>query len=94
MNDSDAAPQGQAYRVRRVGVAWRHTDDEAVVLDLAESVYYGLNPTGALLWERLADGATRGDLVELLTSSGAPTEQASGHVDSFLSELRAFGLLL
>jgi len=94
MNDADARPDGEVYRVRAAGVTWRQTDAEAVVLDLEESVYYGLNHLGTLLWKRLADGATREDLIDLLVAGGAPAAAASEDVDAFLSELVSFGLLL
>ena len=94
MNDAVARPDGEVYRVRAAGVTWRQTDAEAVVLDLEESVYYGLNPLGTLLWKRLADGATREDLIDLLVAGGAPAAAASEDVDAFLSELVSFGLLL
>ncbi|QTE29424.1 PqqD family protein [Pengzhenrongella sicca] len=93
MTSTESNPDGRTYQVVGDRVAWRQTDDEAVVLDLEDSVYYGLNPTGVLLWKRLAAGATRRDLVGMLVASGAPAERASADVDAFLTELGSYGLL-
>ena len=55
-------------RVRPSDLAWRQTGDEIVVLDLAASVFHALNASGALMWERLADWTTAGELAGELAS--------------------------
>lgn len=49
-------------------VEWRLVDDEVIALDLRTSNYIALNPTGAVIWQALADGATETELVERLTA--------------------------
>lgn len=65
-----------------------------VALDVDASTYLAANPSGAVLWRALADGATRDDLAALLTASyGISGERAKADVDSFLAALGARGLL-
>jgi hypothetical protein len=42
---------------------WREVDGEVVALEMKESVYYSIGGSGNLLWSRLADGATKDELV-------------------------------
>lgn len=83
------------YTVGGPDLAWRETGSEIVVLDVAGSVYFGLNATGAELWKRLAaGGATREELTGMLISgAGATAEQAAPDVDAFLAGLSHYGLL-
>ena len=53
-----------------------------------------LNETGAMLWEKLAAGAQKEDLVEALCAEyTVEREIASADVDEFLSVLRNAGCL-
>lgn len=84
------------YRAGGPDVAWREAGDDIVVLDVPQSVYFGLNRTGALLWRRLVDdaGATVPELVDALAAGdGVPREQATTEVAAFLGDLREAGLL-
>jgi coenzyme PQQ synthesis protein D (PqqD) len=38
-------------------VSWRRVEDEVVILNLTTSAYFSLNQSGALIWERLGEGA-------------------------------------
>ncbi len=83
------------YRTGGVGVAWRETGGEVVVLDLARSVYFGLNPTAAMLWKLLVGGATRDQLIAALLAGGADDPvKARGDAAAFLAQLRSADLLL
>jgi hypothetical protein len=65
-----------------------------VALDLRESRYLAVNRTGKVLWEGLADGATRDDLVERLVDTfGVDRARAETDVDTFTAELESRGLL-
>ncbi|WP_444951683.1 PqqD family protein [Micromonospora ureilytica] len=83
------------HRVDPDRVAWRDAGDEVVVLDTANSVYFGLDAAGALLWQRLVAGATSTELVSALQET-APVdrERARADVAAFLEDLRGHGLLL
>jgi len=84
----------EPLRVRADALEWREVDGEIVALDLRRSVYLAINPSGALLWPALVEGASRDELVTLLSGeAGISTEVASADVDRFLSELAEHGLL-
>ena len=75
-------------------VAWRETGGEIVVLDLTGAVYFGLNGTGAQLWKRLVDGASRQDLLDHLSSQADRNgPQLDTDLDDFLADLDRHGLL-
>jgi hypothetical protein len=81
-------------RLNASAVVWRQVDGEILALDMGASRYLGTNPTGALLWQALAEGTSRDRLVELLRSRFEIDEHRAGaDVDAFLGELQAHGLL-
>lgn len=80
-------------RLRRDRLDWRAVEGEVIALDSVSSDYLGVNPTGAVLWRSIAEGATRASLVQLLESEGADPESATKDVDAFLASLKALGLL-
>ncbi len=81
-------------RLRAEGLTWQSVEGELVALDVLDSVYLAANHTGALLWTTLAKGATREELVSLLTESfEVSTATATADVDRFLAQLRDRGLL-
>ena len=88
------AMSGRPVRVRLGDLAWRQVGDEVVVLDLTASVFHALNASGALLWERLADWTTAGEMAEMLVSSyGLSATLAAEDVARFLEECIGAGLV-
>jgi len=82
-------------RLRQDDVEWREIEGEIVVLDLRRSTYLAVNRIGALLWPRLAAGATRSALVQRLVDDfGLEPSTAESDVDDFLRELRDQELLV
>jgi hypothetical protein len=89
-DDDRSAP----LRLRADRVTWRQVEDEVVVLDVDTSSYVGLNPSGALLWERLEEGATTEELSSVLSERfGLALDVARADVEAFVGGLRARGLL-
>jgi hypothetical protein len=81
-------------RLRTDDLSWRELDGEVVALDGESSVYVATNRTGTALWRLLADGSTRGLLIdELVDSFGIARDRAEADVDAFLADLRTKGLL-
>jgi hypothetical protein len=81
-------------RLRETGLDWRALDDETIVLDSDGARYLAVNRTGSVLWPLLAAGATRAQLVALLTRETViAEEQASRDVHQFCAHLRSEGLL-
>jgi Coenzyme PQQ synthesis protein D (PqqD) len=81
-------------KLRGDAVEWRAVEGEVVVVDLRDSVYYGVNQTAAVVWPELAAGASRGALVErLVQASGIDSDQAGVEIDAFLESLAELDLL-
>ncbi len=101
MEDREATPTaGNAgslsrVRVRRAAsVLSREVLDEAVLLDPAGGLYFGVNPTGRLLWSAMADAVTLAELARLLAGRyRIPYERAWGDVSRFVGELERHGLV-
>lgn len=84
----------ETIRLRDEGVTWRLVDDEVVVLDRRTWAYLSINDSGALLWARLVDGATKAELVATLVEGfELAQERADADVESFLDTLREHDLL-
>ncbi len=82
------------FKLREGAVAWQEVDGETVLLDLAESRYLGANAAGSVLWQALAQGATRSELVERLRGSfEVGQDRAEVDVDAFLGNCRNRGYL-
>jgi hypothetical protein len=81
-------------RLRQADLEWRAVEGEVVALDLRGSQYLGVNDSGAALWDMLAAGTTREQLVgHLVTTYGLDPAVATDHADAFLGQLRAQDLL-
>lgn len=87
MSNEDATSE-TVYRLRRDELDWVTVDDEVVVLDSKDDLYLGANPSGALLWGALHEGATRSELTGLLCDSYTiELSTAELDVDRFLQSL-------
>ena len=81
-------------RLRSNGLFWRESGDDVVVLDSETSEYVAASGSAALLWKRLAEGATREDLETTLTERyGIAPDVAARDVADFVEQLSARGLL-
>jgi hypothetical protein len=79
--------RADAVRAARVG-------DELVLLDLRRNSYFTLNATGALVWDRLAAGATLAELGEALTRAfEVDAETAARDARELVGELLDAGLV-
>lgn len=91
MRDEEAR---SSMRIRQQSLLWRKVEEEGVVLDLASSSYLRTNPTGAELWELLAEDRTEDELVAHLEGAYAVDhDRALADVRVFLDALRAQGVL-
>jgi hypothetical protein len=81
----------QRLQLRRV--QWHDHDGQIVILDSSARTI-ALNPTAAMLWRHLVEGADREQLVRDLTDEFGIEEAIAIHdVDGFLDGLRSRGLL-
>ncbi len=76
-------------RLRQTHLNWRDVRGEVVALDARAARYYGINRSGRLLWNALATGASRDELIGLLaTEFNLNRDRATSDVDQFLATLR------
>jgi hypothetical protein len=72
-----------------------HLDGEAVVLDLRDGVYFGLNPVAARVWSLLKEAPR--SVAELrqtiLDEYDVPFEQCDGDLRALLESLIGHGLV-
>lgn len=59
----------QELKVCEDQLGWRKVGDEIIVLDLTSSKYLSINPSGAIMWQRLVDGATVDELASSLVET-------------------------
>lgn len=81
-------------RIKEPRVAWQRVVDDMVILDVEQSVYHGLNRTGALVWEGPAELNTVGELIDRVAVAfpdGA--DVAALDVSAFLEALFSAGLI-
>jgi hypothetical protein len=83
------------FRLRDTELDWRAVEGEVVALDRRTSNYLAVNSAGAKLWEALASGASRDQLIELLVADFTiAREVAERDTDAFLQMLAEQDLLL
>jgi hypothetical protein len=69
-------------------------EGEAVILNLADGVYYGLDSVGARVWELLREPRTVGSLVAAITAEfEVDADTASRDLARLLADLAARGLV-
>jgi Coenzyme PQQ synthesis protein D (PqqD) len=86
--------EAERFHLRTSDLHWRAIDGEIIALEARGSHYLAANPTGALLWQALAEGATRAGLAdELVDAYGIERDRALADVDAYLAQLVAQGLL-
>jgi hypothetical protein len=81
-------------QLRSEGLDWRDFEGEIVALDLREAEYFAVNRSGAVLWQAVAQGATRQQLTALIVERfGLGEEKAAADVERFVADLERRGLL-
>lgn len=75
-------------------VVFRELDGEAVILNLASGIYFGLDPIGTRIWQLVDQhGALDAVLAELRDEYDAPPEALERDLLRLASELTQKGLL-
>jgi hypothetical protein len=76
------------FRPREEEVASKVIDGEAIIINLANGVYYSMDKVGALVWDRLQLGYTLDDVIADVTRAyDVPREQAEPNVRELVEEL-------
>lgn len=70
-------------------VVAREVGGEMVLLDLASGLYFGLDPVGSRVWERLSDGgASLAELTDLIEAAfDAPRAVIAADLERLLAQL-------
>jgi hypothetical protein len=68
----------------REGLVLEEIDDEVVILDLQNNVYFGLNEVGKLVWRGLEDDLSVGEVIDALL------EEFEVDRDVLAQDVRAF----
>jgi hypothetical protein len=85
----------ESMRVRADAVTWRFVEDEVVILDRRTWGYLSINDSGAVLWQRLVDGATTPELAAALVEDFDVEEAtALSDAEAFVAALRERDLLV
>ena len=75
-------------------ISYRSVYDEVVILDVKGDRYLGLNQSGAVVWETLAQGGSPTDAVDaLVTRFGIDRDRSRSDVDALIADLVKNGLL-
>jgi hypothetical protein len=78
------------YRIPESKVAHELMDGEVIVIHFATGCYFSLNGSAASIWQWIAAGATRQQIVD---SFEAINDDQAREVDAFLEQLAADGIL-
>jgi hypothetical protein len=76
------------FRPREEEVAAKVIDGEAIIINLANGVYYSMDKVGALVWDQLQTGRTLEDVIVTVTGHyEVSREQAESNVRELVQEL-------
>jgi hypothetical protein len=82
------------FRVNGNDVVGRIVDGEGVVFNLASGMYYGLDPTGALVWTMVERHHSSAEVASMLAAlHGLDLDQVSDDVEHLVDELLAESLI-
>lgn len=75
-------------------VVFRILGDEAVILNLASGVYFGLDTVGTRMWQLMSEHGSTDKVVEtLLDEYEVEKEQLCGDLDKLIQQLSEKGLI-
>lgn len=82
------------YRVREQEVVAKTFDDEVIVINLANSVYYSIRDSGAYAWQQIGAGVPPGAIAAVL-SQATDVDRAAieRDLDTLLAQLIEEGLV-
>lgn len=76
-------------------ILFQKVGNEAVLLDMTSSKYFGLTPVASRIWELLVEGRPVQTATELIAQEhNVPTERVRQDVNAFLETLTSRGLLI
>lgn len=88
------SPQAGAYRVKEGVLVQPIAADEAVLLDIAGGVCFGLNGSSYLIWQEIAQtGAVEGSIQKIAAETGVDSRVVCSDVEEFLDAMKDAGLV-
>ncbi len=70
-------------------------NDEEVIVNLNNGTYFGLNPTGTVIWNHLKKGSQRAEILEdLKRQFKINPEQLDADIDEFVTDLKTRKMLI
>src|SRR5512139_961308 len=83
------------FRPREEEVAAKVIDGEAIIINLANGIYYSMDNTGALIWEMIENGYNLAEIVEAISSRcGVDSGQVAADVQRLTEQLLEENLLV
>ena len=78
----------QYLKIREEEVAAKVIDGEAIIINLANGIYYSIDKTGAFIWEMIQSGHSIGDTISSVVARyDILYEKAEKDVQSLVNEL-------
>src|SRR5690242_2963279 len=75
-------------RVRGEEIAAKVIDGEAIIINLANGIYYSMDKVGGLIWEMIEGGKTLEDMVAtILAQYDVSPEQLKSDIEQLVNEL-------
>ena len=94
-NQSTLMPQAATRIARSQDLVYCELEGEAVILNLRDGVYYGLDPVGTSIWEKIEQPITYAALLDaLIEEYEIDRPQCEKDVAELLQELEGKGLVL
>lgn len=94
-NHSTLMPQPATRIARSQDLVYCELEGEAVILNLRDGVYYGLDPVGTSIWEKIQQPITYAALLDaLIEEYDIDRPQCEKDVTELLRELEGKGLIL
>ena len=70
------------------------TDGIAIIINSDTGVYYGMNPLGTAVFEKLIQGADSNDILSALKALANVPDDIAAKLEKFIAELSAKGLII
>ena len=80
-------------KINPLAVCREEPDGSGCLFNPDDGKVFGINATGMLIWQSLADGDDRPAILAKLRAVGAPEDAAARDLDEFLDALRERGLI-
>jgi hypothetical protein len=85
--------QEKCFQINSPQVIREFFDDEAVIVNLEQGIYYSIDPIGAMIWGLIEQGASSTQIVENLSQTFTPSTDIEKDIEEFIDLLLAEELI-